>query len=99
MLQGANAAAARGKPWAADAVAALVRGGLGSLNLAHAECAAQLALPLETPQAAKPDLGKPYRARHMGADILALVTECLTPPISRALVRQGLVPALLQVCC
>lgn len=43
ILQSAKAAAAAGMPWAADDIATLVHGGLGTFRLAHAESAAQQA--------------------------------------------------------
>ena len=96
-LQSATAAATLDRPWAEDAVVAIVRGGLGSLRLAHAKSTAQEALPC-TGHPAQPDSRKPYTARQCGADILADVAQgLLTPPVLRNLAKQGLVPDLLQV--
>ena len=78
-------------------MAALVRAALGSLQLAHAEAAAQEARHSATPGAAQPDPRKPHETRHQAASILLGASQGMTPPVSRALASQGLVGPLLQV--
>jgi hypothetical protein len=96
-LQYADAASAAGRPWPSDAIAALVRGGLGSLRLGRAESAAQAAAPGTTTGNEQPDPGLPDIAQHYGAQILAGVAWCLKGHVPRALARQGLVSPLLEV--
>jgi hypothetical protein len=96
-LQSAIAAAAADKPWAGSAVAALVSGALGGLQLARAEAAAQAALPSSTPADKLPDPCKPKDTQPQAAQILAAVAGTLTPAVSRALAEHGLLAPLLRV--
>ena len=84
-LQSAETAAAAGKPWAGDAIAALVRGGLGCYRLAHAESIAQLGLPAGTPRDAKPDSSKPHKTLRVGIDVMQRVSRLMTPLAARTL--------------
>lgn len=93
-----DAAAAEGLSWAGDAVAAPVRGGLGSSRLADAEAKAQWAWRLKrTPGTVAPDPCKPLNTRRLGASILEGVARGMTPPVARTLAERGLVGPLLQV--
>jgi hypothetical protein len=84
--------------WAGDAVAALVRGGLGSLRLADAEAKAQWAWRLKRPPGtAAPDPCKPLDTRRLGAGILEGIARGMTPPMACTLAERGLVGPLLQV--
>jgi hypothetical protein len=95
--QFAGAAAAAGKPWAGDAVAALVLGGLGCLRLARAEAAAQQAPAVDAPSSTSPDPRKPHNTRRQGASILLGASQSLTPLVARTLASKGLARTLLQV--
>ena len=93
-----NTAAAEGPLWAGDAVAALMRGALGSLRLAHAEAEAQRAWHANrTPGTATPDPCKPLDTRRLGASILEGVAQGMTPSVACTLAERGLVGPLLQV--
>ena len=96
-LQYANAAVAAGKPWAADAIAALVRASLGSFQLAHAEAAAQEALPSTATGAAELDTRRPGKVRNVAAIILSGVAVGMTQPAAHAVAKCGLVNPLLEV--
>ena len=96
-LQFAKAATAAGKSWAGNAVAAVVSGGLGSLQLAHAESAAQQMLATRCPQSLSPDPQKPYNTRRQAANILLGASQSLTPLVARSLAKKGLAGPLLQV--
>ena len=96
-LQCAERAAAAGKPWTGDALAALVRGSLGTLQLAHAEAAAQRALPSTAVGAGYPDPRQPFKTRRVAGDMLLHVSDIMTPHVSRTFAQRGLVPPLLEV--
>ena len=96
-MQFAGAAAAAGKPWAGDAVAALVLGGLGCLQLARAEATAQQAPAADTASSTLPDPRKPHNTRRQGASILLGASQSLTPLVARTLANKGLARPLLQV--
>ena len=88
---------AAGKAWAADAVAALVRASLGSFQLAHAEAAAQEALPSTAAGAAELDTRRPGKVRNVAATILDGVAVGMTQPVACTLAKRGLVIPLLEV--
>lgn len=93
-LQCASEAAAAGRPLTGTGISALVRGGLGSFRLAHAEAAAHEAC-LSGATASSSDLaGATWRC---GAGTLASVSRGVSPAVARALARHGLVTPLLQV--
>jgi Tfp pilus assembly protein FimV len=98
-LQAASDAAAASKPWAADAVAALVDGGLGSFRLAHAESAAQQAQLAAAPWwgPAQEDPYKPHTTRCLAGDTLWGAAQNMTPAVSTAIFKRGLVEPLLEV--
>lgn len=96
-LQSANDAAAAGKPWPADTVAALVDGGLGSFRLAHAESAAQSAQVFTATRSAQEDPYKPKDTRRLAADVLWGGAQSMTPAVARAIFKRGLVEPLLEV--
>ena len=97
-VQYAAAAAAAGKSWAGNAVAALISGGLGCLRLADAESAAQAALPRTPLRTSKqPDSQKPYQTRRGGANILQGASRSLTSQVLQSLGKRGLAGTLLQV--
>jgi hypothetical protein len=101
-LQSASDAAAAGRPWAGDAIAALVRGGLGVLRLAHAEFAAQAANPFgdglnECEEQMIMDPIVPLDLRCTALGIVDYAAQGIQQPALRALARQGLVAPLLQV--
>jgi hypothetical protein len=80
-----------------DAIAALARGGLSCFRLAHAESAAQAALPPGLPAAVCSDPGQPQHMRCWAAIIMTGVSSALTLPVAHALARRGLAGPLLQV--
>jgi hypothetical protein len=98
-LQCVTAAAEADEPWAGGVVTAMLQGGLGAFWLAHAEAAAQAALPATAPG----DEGKQRLAvlvmRGQAANIIAGVTHSLRLPVHvlRSLAQPGLVARLLQV--
>ena len=100
-LQAASDAAAAAEPWAADAVAALVDGGLGSFRLAHAESAAQQAQLAMAPWwgPAQEDPYKPHTTRCLAGDVLWGAARNMTPAVSAAVFKRGLVESLLEVSC
>ena len=95
-LQAAKAAAVAGMPWAVNDIVTLVRGGLGTFRLAHAESAAQKALAPGTPQATQLEPFKPYGARLLGVSTLTGVSGSMTPHLARSLASRGLALPLLQ---
>jgi hypothetical protein len=74
-----------------------VRGGLAGFRLAHAESAAQAAMPRGLPAAARPNPGLPQHMRCWAATIMVGVSNDLPLPAAHALARRDLVGALLQV--
>ena len=97
LLQAATDAAAAGKPWAADAIAALVDGGLGSLRLARAESIAQSARVFTAPGSAQEDRFKPKSTRRLAADVMWGAAQSMTPAVPRAIFKRGLLKPLLEV--
>jgi hypothetical protein len=96
-LQVASAAASLARPLAGDALAALARGGLACFRLAHAESAAQAALPPGLPAAARPNPRLPHDLRCRATNIMAFTHAGLTLPAAHLLAKRGLVGTLLQV--
>ena len=96
-LQTACCAPQLGKAWAGDAIAALVRAGLGAFWLAHAEATAQAALSVTQPGAERPDREQPRMLRRSAGHLLAGVTGGVSPSVAHTLAKQGLVAPLLQV--
>lgn len=96
-LQHAIAAGFWAKPSAGDAIAALLKGGLGSFRLAHAEAAAQEALLSRGRGAAQLDPCRPRNARTAAVAIVQDTATGLTPVMARILAKRGLVGPLLQV--
>jgi hypothetical protein len=95
-LQLAYTAVAGGKAWPGSVVATLVRAGLSSLQLAHAESAAQEALASAPFGAAQPDPCKPRTTRSTAARVLQDAAVGMTQPVARILAKQGLVKPLLE---
>ena len=92
-----QAAKRAGRPWAGDAVAALVRGGLSAFRLAHAEAGARAALPPTARRAVQPGDPEQHMTRSQATSILADVPQALTPLVSHKLAKQGLAGPLLEV--
>jgi hypothetical protein len=92
--QYANAATLAGRPWASDAIIALLSGGLGSFWLAHAKSAAQKALRSAASAAAHAET---LETRRRAANTVGGVIGGLTRPVACALAKRGLVGPLLQL--
>ena len=82
---------------AGESIAACVRGGLGGLQLARAEAAAQEALLSSTLGTARPDPWKPHQTSLEAALVLQCVAHGMTSAGARSLAKQGLVGPLLEV--
>lgn len=92
------AAAAAGKPWAAEAIEVLVCGGIDAFWLAEAEAAAQEAAPSATTRgAAQLDASMPHAVWSAAAAILHEAGAGVTPKAARALAKRGAVWPLLRV--
>ena len=88
-LQVTMAAAAAGRPWAAEAIEVLICGGIDAFWLAQAEAAAQEATPSTALSAAQLDASIPHAVWSAAAVILHEAAAGITPQAARALAKRG----------